>query len=77
MSKPLSLPSRMAQSPSEEAARRAVLQALRSHVELAPPLFSHDVDDDAAIVFGRETVISESGYESGNDDALWHRGWDL
>jgi hypothetical protein len=85
MSKPLLPLSRSAElAASEEITRRAILEALRSRVELARPLFAHEVDDDAAVLFGQHTVTTggDGGLDADGlnaDEFLWteHRGWDM
>jgi hypothetical protein len=64
---------------SENVTRKAIFEALRSRVELSRPLFSHDVDDDAAVLFGPAPATDGNIDEPGAEEQLWagHRGWDM
>jgi len=64
---------------SEDLARRAVLQALRSRTPLTRPLFTHDCDDDPAILFSDAAPFEGGNDKPGLDDLIWedHRGWEL
>ena len=64
---------------SEDIARRAILEALRSRPQLTRPLFTHDCDDDPAIVFPEASPSQSGDDQTGSDDRFWadHRGWEL